>query len=802
MLVGRDHERAALAGVLARARAGEGAALILRGDPGIGKTALLDEVADARGDARLLRTGGVESESPLAFAALHRLLLPLSGRIGDLPTPQARALAHAFGSGSDGGQDDRFLVFLAALTLLTDAAEETALLCIVDDAHWLDDASLAALLFIARRVQFSSVALLLAVREGESRTVDAPDLPTLVLRGLDTESADQLLRETNPELPAPVRAQLVGRTAGNPLALLEIPQALTRPQLSGQSELPVNLPLSADLEQGFAARTARLSRAAQQYLALAALDDSGDAGVLASAASGLGMAEEVLDEIAGSGLVGLDEGEVRFRHPLVRSAVHASTPPSERRRVHRALAAAFDERRDADRAVWHLAAATDVPDESIASRLDATGVRFQQRGGHEAAAAAFERAAQLSMDEAAAGPRLSRAAVAAWLAGNPERTRSLAQRALAVVSEPGAAADLDRLRAFVEMNFGSPRLAHGILADAARKAGQAGDVQRERQFSMVATVLATFDADSGVPVAVPALAGVDAAGEESSFTTLLVGFDAFAKGCVADGAPFLRRAIALAEIVEAPDLVTNIGIAALLVGDDDLSLRWHDRQLDAARRQASVLGVIHALTRRAVAQLAMGRWTDLAAAAEEVLDLARATGHDNQRALPLAQLLVVDALRGAEDVPARGRGRAAPPRPPLRRARGPEPRHPPMGPWCPRRPLNAHGCPAAVRGDHASADPAVGGDRHRRGRPAIRTDRRRRAGHPGSGRVRRGDRERLGARLRRARGCAGRAGGRARAAVPDGARAPSLGGPSVRAWPGRTRPRGVAPPQPSQGGRT
>lgn len=654
MLVGRDRERSALAGLLAGARAGEGAALILRGDPGIGKTALLNDLADGRGDVRLLRTRGVESESPLAFAALHRLLLPLSGRMADLPAPQARALARAFGSGSDGGQDDRFLVFLAALTLLTEAAEETALLCIVDDAHWLDDASLAALLFIARRVEFSSVALLLAVREGESRTVDAPDLPTLSLRGLDTEAADQLLQAANPDLSAPVRARLFERTAGNPLALLEIPQALTLPQLSGQSGLPDHLPLSADLEQGFAARAARLSGAAQQFLALAALDESGDAGVLASAADRLGITEEVMDEVAGSGLLGLGEGEVHFQHPLVRSAVYSSTPPGERRLVHKALAAAFDERQDADRAVWHLAAATDVPDESIASRLDDTGLRFQQRGGHEAAAAAFERAVQLSTDEAVVGPRLCRAAVAAWLAGNPERTRSLAQRALAVVSEAGAAADLDRLRAFVEMNFGSPRLAHGILADAARKAGEAGDLQRARQFSMVATALATFEADSGVPVAVRALAGRDATDEEeSSFSSLLVGLDAFAKGRLIEGAPFLRRAIALAEVVEAPDLVTNIGIAALLLGDDGLSLRWHDRQLDAARRQTSVLGVIHALTRRAVAQLAMGGWADLAAAAAEVLDLARATGHDNQRSLPLAQLLVADALRGAEDVPVR-----------------------------------------------------------------------------------------------------------------------------------------------------
>lgn len=653
MLVGRDPERAALLGLLARARAGEGAALVLRGDPGIGKTALLNDLVASGGDVRVLRTRGVESESPLAFAALHRLLMPLSSRITELPAPQARALSRAFGSANEDGQHERFLVFLAALTLLTEAAQERPLVCVIDDAHWLDDASLAAVLFIARRVEFSSVALLLAVREGELRMLDAPDLPTLTLRGLDAASAEELLQASDPDLTSPVRSQLIQRTQGNPLALLEIPKALSQLQLTGQAELPEHLPLSADLERGFAARADLLGVDAQRFLLLAALDDSGDASVLGSASLRLGLADDAPDEVALSGLVEFGLHEVHFRHPLVRSAVYGAARPGERRRAHQALAGAFEEH-DPDRAVWHAAAATDVPEESTAARLAAAGLRFQQRGGHEAASAAFERAAQLSTAAAAVGPRLSQAAVAAWLAGNPDRTRALAQRALAAVSEPGAVADLDRLRAFVEMNFGSPRLAHGILAEAARRAGEAGDLPRARQFSMIATALATFEADSGVPVAVDRLANLDAADQvELCFSTLLVGLDDFAHGRVAEGAPLLRRAVDVAEVAEAPDLLTNIGIAALLLGDDGLALRWHDRQLDAARRQASVLGVVHALTRRAVAQLAMGRWSDLEAAAAEVLDLARATGHDNQRALPLAQLLVVDALRGADDVAGR-----------------------------------------------------------------------------------------------------------------------------------------------------
>lgn len=652
MLVGREAERSALRDLLARARAGEGGALIVRGEPGMGKSALLADLVDSWGEARLLRTRGVETESPMAFAALHRLLLPLLARVSELPDPQARALARVFGT-EDGGEDDRFRVSLGALSLITEAAEEAPVLCVVDDAHWLDDASLAALLFIARRLDLSPVAMVFAVRDGEERTLDAPDLPSITLHGLDVAAAETLLTSVDAALSAPVREALIERTRGNPLALIELPRALTAHQADGAAELPEHLPLTLNLERVFSARASRLSAAGRRFLLLAALEDSGAPAVLAASGRRLGVAEGI-DEAVSAGLVELGEDQVWFRHPLVRSAVHAASTPGDRRRAHAALAAAFEEHHDPERAAWHLAAATDLPDEVIAARLDEAGRRMQQRGGHESASAAFERAAQLSGVEVQVGPRLARAALAAWLAGDPVRTRALAQRARAVATDPGLVADLDRLRAFVEMNFGSPRLAHGILAEAGRRAAADGDMGRARQFLMIATALATFNADSGASIDVGRLADTEASEPaEACFSSLLVGLDAVAGARWAEGVPLLRKAIQLAESVDAPDLLTNIGIATLLLGEDELALRWHSRQLDVARQQASVLGVIHALTRRAIQQLAMGSWADLTAANAEVLELATATGHANQRPLPLAQLLVVDAFRGVQDVPGR-----------------------------------------------------------------------------------------------------------------------------------------------------
>ncbi|SNS98462.1 AAA ATPase domain-containing protein, partial [Geodermatophilus saharensis] len=321
MLAGRDAERATVAALLDAARDARGGALVVRGVAGSGKSALLAEAVTAATGTRVLRTQGVESESPLAFAALQRLLWPLHGGLDALPAPQRRALGAALGEAE--GEGDRFLAFLGTLSLLADAAEEAPVLAVVDDAHWLDDASAAALLFAARRLQAERVALLFAVRDGEGRSFDAPDLPTVVLGGITGAAAGALLAARSGAAVDPgVRDRLVTATGGNPLALGELADALTADQLAGRAPLPAQLPLTGGVERAFLDRFRRLGEPAQRFLLVAAADDTGRPAVVRDAAERLGAGDDALDEAERAGLLRVEEGVVSLYHPLVRSAVY------------------------------------------------------------------------------------------------------------------------------------------------------------------------------------------------------------------------------------------------------------------------------------------------------------------------------------------------------------------------------------------------------------------------------------------------------------------------------------------------
>ena len=287
MLVGRDAERAGIAALLKAARDSSGGALVIRGVAGSGKSALLADAAAAGADMTVFRTQGVETESPLAFAALQRLLWPLRKDVGGLPAPQRAALQAAFGEVE--GEGDRFLAFLGTLSLLADAAEERPVLAIIDDAHWLDEASANALLFVARRLQAERVALLFAARDGDTSGFDAGELPCLTLGGLSGEAADQLLRRHVPgDVDAAVRDQLVAATGGNPLTLGELTEVLSGDQLSGRAPLPDQLPLTGGVERAFGDRYRRLPEAAQRFLLVAAADDTARLPVVRDAADRLG----------------------------------------------------------------------------------------------------------------------------------------------------------------------------------------------------------------------------------------------------------------------------------------------------------------------------------------------------------------------------------------------------------------------------------------------------------------------------------------------------------------------------------
>lgn len=653
MLYGREHERARIDTLVDEAWAGRGGALVVRGLPGVGKSALLQDTVARQEGTRVLATRGIESESPLAFAALHRLLRPVTASLVRLPAPQQEALRAAFGEQTGGG--DRFLVFLATLNLLAEVAEQAPVLCVVDDAHWLDDASAAALLFVARRLGPERVALLFAARDGDVRRFESDDLPELVLGGLDADAATALLRaRTDADVADSVRTGLLAQTGGNPLALVELPRALSARQLAGAEPLPRYLPLTDELHRVFLDRSRHLSTPARTLLLVVAADDSARIPVIRAALTEVGVTDtDTVDaaftEAERSGLIRIDGGVVELQHPLVRSALYRGATTGERRRVHAALAAAlrFD---DPDRRAWHLATGVDEPDESVAAELEQAAERAHRRGGFEAASAALERAAALSPDTGIRAIRLYEAAAAAWLAGRLDRTRTLAEESRRFTTDPVLVADLDRLRGRVEFNVGSVPAAVALWTRAAREVA-AVDPARAREIAMIAVAASTFAPEHGRTDLDPRdFCTEDPAPRERCLSGLLVGFHHLLRGDVASAVAPLRVALESGRDLDEPDLLTNTGIAASFLDDAEGFRRPFDRLLTRARTSGSLGLVLFALPRLALAELSAGRFRYASANAAEALQLARSTGQRALTALPLAQLALDAALRGEGDV--------------------------------------------------------------------------------------------------------------------------------------------------------
>ncbi|MBI4940375.1 MAG: AAA family ATPase, partial [Actinobacteria bacterium] len=401
MMHGRDAEQARLAGVLADAKAGRAGLLLVHGEPGAGKTSLLDAlVADAGAEVCVLRTQGVESEAPLAFAALQRLLRPVLGLLDRVPPPQARALRTAFGlefpdpGPAAAGVPQPFLVALATLSLLTEAAEAGTVLCVVDDAQWLDRATSEALLVAGRRLGADRVVIVFAARDGEGRVFAPDDVPDLALAPLTRAAALAVLTEAAGEVADDVADVLMAQTAGNPLALVELPTTLSPAQLRGQTSLPDRPTLTPGMERVFLDRCRRLPPEVQTLLLVAAADDSGQVATVRRAAALLGVPTDALGAAERSGLVTVQAGSLSVRHPLVRSAIYQAATSGERRQAHAALADAADPVADADRRAWHRAAAVDVPDAAVVAALDDAAARAERRAGYAAAAAAHARAAE------------------------------------------------------------------------------------------------------------------------------------------------------------------------------------------------------------------------------------------------------------------------------------------------------------------------------------------------------------------------------------------------------------------------
>jgi ATP/maltotriose-dependent transcriptional regulator MalT len=653
VLFGRDPERARIGALLEEARSSRSGVLVVRGEAGIGKTALLLDARERAPDLHVLSAHGVESESELPFAALHQLLRPALGHLERLPAPQADAIRGALGFGEGGGQE-RFLVFAACLSLLSELAERRPVLCLVDDAHWLDAASADALKFVARRLDAEGIVLLFGAREGDVRTFEAPDLPSLVLEGLDREAAATLLaRGAGVDAAPAVRDRLLEQTRGNALALLEVPSVLTEAQLAGAEPLPEALPLTRHVERVFLERVRRLPEPSQRSLLVAAADDLGSLTVVAAAARTLGLDQRALDLAEHAGLLVVHGTRIEFRHPLVRSAVYEAATSSERRSAHSALAEALaGDEEHADRRVWHRAAAALEPDESIVLALDDAAERAEARSGHMAASRAYERAAELSEKGADRGRRLVAAARAASLAGADTRAVALADRALPLVDEPVSRAEIARVRAAWHRAGGRPADCIPLLLEAARDVSPV-DPGKALELLFAAFSAGTDSASEHALLEAAALADEVApppGDEEAALLSSLVrGLGAMVAGEPARGAALIGQGVASSAVQTRARNALWASACALWLGDDQRVAALADRAVELARSQGALGTLGEALSVRAAVCAYVQRFDEALVAAEESMRFARELGSPNFVLFPLAVIAHVAAIRGEDE---------------------------------------------------------------------------------------------------------------------------------------------------------
>ncbi len=466
-LRGRRTESKRLERLLADARQDHSGVVAVRGEAGVGKTALLDYLAERADGFRILRAVGIESEMELAYAGLHQLCAPLLAGLEDLPVPQRDALSTAFGL-SAGEPPDRFLVGLAVLSLVSEAAEEKPLLCIVDDAQWLDRVSAQTLAFVARRLLAERTVLAFGVREPSGER-ELAGLPELVVMGLSDGDARALLDSViSGPVDQRVRDRIVAETRGNPLAVLELPRGLSPAELAFGFGLTDTMPLASRIEEGFLRRLEPLPVETKRVLLAAAAEPGGDDALLWRAVDRLGIGHEAASAAQAAGLIELG-ARVRFRHPLVRSAAYRSASLSDRQEVHRALAEVTDADVDPDRRAWHLAHAATGPDEGVAAELERSADRAQARGGMAAAAAFLEESVRLTLDPARRAERALAAAQAKYDAGSPEAALALIEMAQAGPFDELRHARVDLLRAQIAFATRRGNDAPPLLLEAGRQ---------------------------------------------------------------------------------------------------------------------------------------------------------------------------------------------------------------------------------------------------------------------------------------------------------------------------------------------
>jgi DNA-binding CsgD family transcriptional regulator len=648
VLHGREAECAALRNLLDGARRSHSAALVIRGEPGVGKTALLEYAADHAAGLRVLRGTGVESEVTLPFAALHQLLYPVIDQLRALPGPQSAALSASFGL-TPGRSDDPFLVAVAVLTLISEVSAGEGLLCLVDDAQWLDQPSADALVFVARRLQAEGVVLLFGARDDDHRYFAAPGLSERRLSGLEPAAAAALVDEASPGLADRVRDQLVARTTGNPLALLELPAMLTAAQRAGVAALPEPLPLGRSVERIFAERVSRLSSATQHLLLVGAAEETGDLATVLQAAAAAGIGSDALEGAERAGLISVSNGELQFRHPLVRSAVYQHATFGSRQGVHRDLAVVLKGTEDLDRRAWHLAAAAVEPDEGVAAELENSADRARRRSGAGAAADALQRSAQLTSDRGERGRRLTAAAQDAWFAGQRDRAATLLAEAEQLVEDATQRARTMQLGGLFELRRGMPAKAYRLLVDSAA-AVQETDPRFALETLVLAGEAAAFIGTPALSAEVGALAAAVRTGpspENRLMVALLGGLARALGGDPAGGTAMLREVVAGAQRIDEPAELLWAGRAALYLGELDAARTLYERGADQARLSGAVGMLATVLDRLAWTDAIAGRPAAAEANAEEGMKLASELGLD--AGVAMGSLALVGAMRGDED---------------------------------------------------------------------------------------------------------------------------------------------------------
>lgn len=639
-----------LSALIDAARTGRSSALIVHGDPGIGKTSLLEQAVRGAEGFRVLRARPLQAESELAFAGLSELLHPILGLRDRIPDPQQAALAGALALGP-AVAGDRFAVAAATLSILAAAAEDAPVLVVIDDAHWLDDPSRVSLIFAGRRLGTEGIVLLLGMRD-RPWLKDA-GLRSLRVEGLPPEEAARLVDQTEVVLDAAVQDRLVTETRGNPLAIIEGVAILTEDERRGRAPIAHPLAVGATLERAFAQHMEDLPDETRRALLIAAASDSGDAREILAAIAAEGLGTQALEAAERAELVVLSDGRVEFRHPLVRSAAYHARDPADRRDAHRALAAAVG---GVDQGAWHLAAAAAGPDETVAAMLEASATRALTRSAYGVAASALQAAATLSPDDAGMLRRTIGAGRAIWLGGEPARAARVLETAAELAQDPVLRAQVQHLRAQAmffthpvaqthsmlvaeadRVADRDPLLAAQMLCTAANVSVMAGDVARAEETAQVA--MRMVGDEEGLP-------GIMA--------RLTLGSSSALRGNVAGGLRMIEAVLAgEPETLLDPDSELTAGLFAVIP-----ILTWTDRRAPAramlesiiagARAAGAVTGLPFWLASLSELELRQGRITPAYAAASESVQLARDTGQATELPFSLVTLARLDAILGNE----------------------------------------------------------------------------------------------------------------------------------------------------------